>query len=139
MTMERDTIQSETGGQVAHSHDKPGPYWRVSLIFRRPMILTFCAVLIATTIGCSKPQEIASEKNSTLTPDERYIVQLYMKINDLEKNLQENPSDSIKKWDELRGEVDEDRIRAILTDLEKDPERWLPVYGRITELLDRKE
>ena len=139
MTMERDAKQSEIDIQIDHGHNRSGLYRRFSLVFRHLMILTFCAALIATAIGCSKPQETVSEKNSTLTPDERYIVQLYMKINDLEKNLQENPSDSTKKWDELRREVDEDRIRAILTDLEKDPERWLAVYGRITELLDRKE
>jgi hypothetical protein len=137
--MKRDAIKTEHTGQPGHSTSRTGLFRRFSLICRHPLSLTFCAAFIAVALGCSKPQETASEKSSTLTKDERYIVQLYMKINDLENKLQDNPSDSLKKWDELREEVDEDRIRAILTELEKDPERWLTVYGRITELLDRKQ
>ncbi|MBU8920644.1 MAG: hypothetical protein KOO63_02180 [Bacteroidales bacterium] len=137
--MKRDAELSESSEQIDHRHTRAGLFHRFSLIFRHPMILTFCAALIVVTIGCSKPKETVSEKSSTLSPDERYIVQLYMKINDLEKNLQENPSDSTKKWAELRKEVDEERIRAILVELEKDPERWLAVFGRISELVDRKQ
>jgi hypothetical protein len=75
----------------------------------------------------------------TLTPDERYIVNLYMKITETEEYLQDNPGEREKKWDELRAEIDSTRVTAILTELERDPERWLPIYNRINELLKRRE
>ena len=101
-----------------------------------------CAALILSAalllLACERPADLDSEKTSTLTPDERYIVELYMKINELERNLQDNPADSTKKWEELRGQYDEERVRRILSHLEEDPERWLPVYNRIDELLERE-
>ncbi|MBN1163336.1 MAG: hypothetical protein JXB45_02045 [Candidatus Krumholzibacteriota bacterium] len=74
------------------------------------------------------------KKTKTLTPDERYLVELYLKINELEKNLQDNPADSAKKWEELKQEIDRERVHRTLRELEKDPERWISVYGRINEL-----
>ncbi len=101
------------------------------------MCAAFLVILLLLLPACDRPEEPGSGKSSTLTPDERYIVSLYVKINELENNLQDNPSDSTKKWQELREEIDEERVRRIISDLEKDPERWLAVYGRINELMDR--
>ena len=94
-------------------------------------MLTAAALLVA---GCETPDTISSEKARDLTPDERYLVRLYLKINDLEKNLQDNPADSARKWDELKASVDTARVRATIAGLEKDPTRWLGVYTRINEL-----
>ncbi len=91
------------------------------------------AALLAT--GCGQPDTINSEKARDLTPDERYLVQLYLKINDLEENLQDNPADSAIKWDELKASVDTARVRKTLAELEKDPKRWLGVYTRINDLM----
>ena len=95
------------------------------------------AVLLAAAFaaGCDKPDTISSEKARDLTPDERYLVQLYLKINDLEKNLQDNPADSARKWDELKASVDTARVNRTIAELEKDPERWLGVYTRINDLM----
>jgi len=87
------------------------------------------------TAGCGQPDTISSEKARDLTPDERYLVQLYLKINDLEKNLQDNPADSAIKWEELKASVDTSRVRRTLAELEKDPERWLGIYTRINDLM----
>ncbi|MDD3643677.1 MAG: hypothetical protein PHQ19_09475 [Candidatus Krumholzibacteria bacterium] len=75
-----------------------------------------------------------AQKSRDLSADERYLVELYLKINDLEKNLQMNPGDSLKKWDELRASVDTTRVRRALRSLEGDPEGWVGIYGRINEL-----
>lgn len=79
-----------------------------------------------------------NKKDKTLTADERYIVELYMKITEVKENLQDNPEERDKKYEELRQEIDTERVRKILLELEKDPERWLTVYTRINELLMRR-
>lgn len=84
--------------------------------------------------GCDRSDSVDEEKSRTLSADERYLVELYLKINDLEKNLQMNPGDSLKKWDDLRASVDTARVRRALGSLEADPERWVGVYSRIHEL-----
>jgi hypothetical protein len=58
-----------------------------------------------------------------------------LKINELEENLQDNPADSARKWDELKADIDTARVSRTLTELEKDPERWLGVYTRINDLM----
>ncbi len=105
----------------------------------RRSIVVATAILISIQAGCGQPDSVSTEKGKTLTPDERYLVELYMKINNLEINLQDNPADSAKKWDELRGTVDRERVQRTLEELKKDPERWITVYGRINELYSRQE
>lgn len=95
-----------------------------------PVVVAAC---IAAT-GCGRNDPVNEEKSRALSPDERYIVELYMKINDLEKNLQDNPADSLKKWDTLRAEVDSVHVQRALDALERNPERWLGIYNRIVEL-----
>lgn len=102
-----------------------------------PVLLIFLLSLLL--LNCQPPEQVQREKGRTLTPDERYIVELYMKINEIEKNLQDNPEETEKKWNEFKKEVDVERVRRILKDLENDPERWLAVYNRINELLERGE
>jgi hypothetical protein len=91
-----------------------------------------------TYTGCSRPEQPGSGDYGTLTPDERYIVELYMKINDLEQNLHDNPVDSLKKWEELSAGIDSSRVHKALEELEKDPERWNAVFSRISELQQRQ-
>lgn len=118
-----------------------GPRASLSIRPAGPLIICLCLLLLAIAIlqSCERPSPVEKEKKRTLTKDERYIVKLYMKITEIEENLQGNPELREKKWDELRQEFDPDRIRRILLELEKDPDRWLAVYGRISELLDRSD
>ncbi len=113
-------------------------------LFVRPagfLAICLCLLLLATQIlqSCERPNPVDNVKKRTLIEDERYIVKLYMKIIEIDENLQDNPELREKKWGELRREFDPERIRRILRELEKDPERWLAVYGRINELLDRRK
>jgi hypothetical protein len=114
-------------------------YIRMSELRSRTRTLALAAMILAAAsilaAGCEKPDTISSEKARDLSPDERYLVQLYLKINDLEKNLQDNPADSSRKWDELKAEVDTARVRRVMRELERDPERWLGVYTRINDLM----
>lgn len=103
---------------------------RSVLVFLAPVVLAACIA----AAGCERPDSVDEEKSRELSADERYLVELYLKINDLEKNLQMNPEDSLKKWDELRASVDTARVNRALRSLEDDPERWVGIYGRINEL-----
>jgi hypothetical protein len=112
--------------------------------FARPTgSLTICLLILLPVIAflqsCERPSPVEKEKKRTLTEDERYIVQLYMKITEIEENLQDNPDARDEKYGELRREFDPARIRRILLELEQNPDRWLAIYGRINELLERRE
>jgi hypothetical protein len=102
--------------------------------FVLPLLLLF---LLAA--ACQNPDPVEAERSRTLTDDERYIVELFMKINEIEENLQDNPAEREEKYERLREAFDEERVRRILLELKQDPERWLTVYNRINELLMRRE
>jgi hypothetical protein len=111
--------------------------WKSRLCAKKRALALAASMLVAAALvasaGCEKPRSVSSEKARNLTPDERYLVQLYLKINDLEKNLQDNPADSARKWDDLKASVDTARVRAAIAELENDPKRWLGVYQRIND------
>ncbi len=114
---------------------KPGLYG-LAISVKGLILIAALAILLPC---CGKTSRPVSESGGPLSPDERYIVQLYVKINDLEKNLQDNPSDSVKIRAEFRAGVDSARVVRILGELEKKPERWFPVYSRINELLGHEK
>jgi hypothetical protein len=86
--------------------------------------------------GCSGDNP-ETARDRTLTEDERYLVQLYVKIHKLETNLQNNPRELSKKLEELRSGADSVRIARTLDKLEEDPVKWIAVYNRINTLLER--
>jgi hypothetical protein len=88
--------------------------------------------------SCQTPDPIAKEKQRTLTADERYLVQYYMKLAQLRENLHDNPVEAQEKQSALRSEIDSTRIHRALDELEKNPERWLSIYSRINELRYRR-
>ncbi len=107
--------------------------------FRR--LVPLCIVLIISAgllHGCQQHDRLEEQKARTLTPDERYLIELYMKITEFEENLQDNPEAAEEKREELRAEIDLERIGRILDELERDPERWLAIYNRIDELKRRR-
>lgn len=101
---------------------------------RLAFLATIVSAAVLAVAGCGPKDPVSEEKSRTLTHDERYIVELYMKINDLERNLQDNPADSLEKWAGLRADVDTLRVQRALADLERNPERWLGIFNRINEL-----
>ncbi|MBN2185309.1 MAG: hypothetical protein JW746_08280 [Candidatus Krumholzibacteriota bacterium] len=108
-------------------------------IFRRLGIAVFIPmipVILFLSQGCGHSGDSLPEKGASLTPDEEYIVQLYMKINELEKNLQDNPSDSLKKWEAMKEEIDQKRVLRTIEALKEDPERWYAVFSRIELLME---
>jgi hypothetical protein len=98
----------------------------------RAALLAPIALLVL--FSCQSPDPVAKEKARTLTPDERYLVDYYMKIIDFEKLSQNNPAAAEEKRKELDDNLDRERIRRVLAELEKKPERWLAIYKRINEL-----
>jgi hypothetical protein len=96
------------------------------------------AALVLLLASCQPPDPVAKEKQRTLTPDERYLVEYYMKLTQLRENLHDNPVELQEKQDLLRSEADTTRIRRTLDELERDPEHWLSIYNRINELRYRR-
>jgi len=100
--------------------------------------LSACAAAVATAAlllcSCQSPDPITKEKTRTLTPDERYLVDYYMKIIEFEKLEHDNPASREEERKELDENLDRERIRRTLAELEKKPERWLAIYNRINEL-----
>jgi len=96
------------------------------------------ALCVLLLTGCQQRNPVEQEKSKTLTANERYLVELYMKITEIEENLQDNPESLAKKRDELKQEIDVERVRKVLLELERNPRRWLVVYNRINELLKRR-
>lgn len=103
------------------------------------MLLLAVMLTLSFLPACQSRDPITQQKERPLSPDERYLVELYMKITEIEENLQDNPEALDEKRAELREEIDLERIKRILLELEQDPERWLAVYNRIFELQQRSE
>jgi hypothetical protein len=119
----------------------PARTTRRTLIGKRriPLSLMLAAILAAGFLpACQQRDLVEQEKNRMLTPDERYLVELYIKITEIEENLQDNPEALEEKREELRREIDLGRVHTVLLELEKDPTRWLAVYNRIHELQNRR-
>lgn len=105
-------------------------------IFVTSLLLALILTSLAAFEGCSE-NDTERARDRTLTADERYLVQLYVKIHKLETNLQNNPEELSKKLAELKGRADSTRINRTLRELEKDPVKWIAVYNRINTLLER--
>ncbi len=103
----------------------------------RKSISIILSILFILTISCSERTNPDKEITRTLTPNERYLVNSYVKIHEFERNLQNNPEELTKKLIQIEKETDYQRIRLALSELEKDPTRWLAVYNRINKLLTR--
>ena len=80
------------------------------------------ALALLFLYSCQSPDPVAREKERTLTPDERYLVDYYMKIIEFEKLLHDNPATREEKRKELDENLDRERIRRTLAELEKKPE-----------------
>ena len=100
-------------------------------LLRALLPIAFAVIFLSS---CQSPDPVAKEKTRTLTPDERYLVEYYMKIIEYEKYLHDNPGVAEDRKAELLRSFDEQRIRKTLAELEKKPEHWLAIYNRINEL-----
>ena len=120
---------------IAHRNSNPSSRLRSLAAILVPALMLALILIPA----CQGRNPIEEQKARPLSPDERYLVELYMKITEIEENLQDNPDALEEKRAELREEIDLERIRRVLLELEQDPERWLALYNRILELQPRSE
>ena len=108
---------------------------RLGLRGTSPLHASLVALLtLLLMFSCQNPDPVAKEKQRLLTQDERYLIDYYMKIIEVEKSLHDNPALQEEKRTELDREIDKERIRRTLATLEKQPERWLAIYNRLNEL-----
>ncbi|MGD1048619.1 MAG: hypothetical protein ABR899_07715, partial [Candidatus Krumholzibacteriaceae bacterium] len=71
---------------------------RAGLPLRAPFLAALALLVICS---CQNPDPVIKEKGRTLTPDERYLVDYYMKILEFEKYLHDNPGSAEDKRLEL--------------------------------------
>lgn len=110
----------------------------VALLHNYILPLITLTLSVNLLLGCQQRNSLEEQKTRTLTPDERYLIELYMKITEFEENLQDNPEGSEEKRGELRDEIDLERIKRVLDELEQNPKRWIAIYNRIHELKRRR-
>jgi len=99
---------------------------------RSRLSLTLAVLAALLAAACQSPDPIAKEKERTLTPDERYLVEYYLRIAEARQNLHDIPAAAGDA--SLAVEIDTARVSRTIRALERDPERWLAVYARINEL-----
>ena len=84
--------------------------------------------------SCQSADPVQAEKERILGPDERYLVEYYMKIIDFEKQEFDDEALRADKKREIEEQFDSARVSRAIASLEKKPERWLAIYNRINEL-----
>lgn len=102
-----------------------------SISSRRPWRV-FAAVLVATVICCGSEKK---PSNPALTPDERYLVDAYVRVRRAGALLpvQHQVADSLLT--RLSGEVDTLRVARAVAALNATPERWTFILEKIEERL----
>jgi hypothetical protein len=85
-------------------------------------------------VSCQSSDPVQAEKERTLDPDERYLVEYYMKIIEFEKQEFDDEALRAEKKGELEARFDPARVARVIAALEKRPEQWIAIYNRINEL-----
>jgi hypothetical protein len=101
---------------------------------RRPVSWLPAAGLVLLLFSCQSADPVQAEKERILGPDERYLVEYYMKIIEFEKQEFDDEALRADKKREIEEQFDRARISRALAALENKPERWLAIYSRINEL-----
>lgn len=100
----------------------------------RPIPRLAIAAVALLLVSCRSAEPVEAGKKRTLGPDERYLVEYYMKIIAFEKHTFDDEAARNEKSRELAAEFDSVRVARAIASLEKKPERWLAIYNRINEL-----
>jgi hypothetical protein len=137
-------METVTPRALATGHGKKSFRGGTGLRFRHDALSRIASIALAAftvmlIASCQNPDPIAREKGRTLTPDERYLAEYYMKIDELRTNLHDNPALFEEKRARLESEIDTARVNRTIASLERDPERWLAIYSRINELQHRAD
>lgn len=94
------------------------------------IVLSFASLLSS----CRSPDPVELQRKRNLNADERYLVEYYIKIIEFEKEQFETLEQKEARRKELETEFDMERLRKVLSELAKDPRRWLAIYYRINEI-----
>jgi hypothetical protein len=113
----------------------PARCWAAAVVRAARSLLIALALVF---VSCQSSDPVTAEKQRTLSPDERYLVEYYMNILKFEKEQFDSPATREEKRKELESAYDAERIRNVIAELEKKPERWLAIYNRINELQTRE-
>jgi hypothetical protein len=92
----------------------------------------FAAVLIATVICCGAEKKAS---NTTLSPDERYLVDAYVRVRRAGALLPNQPQAGDSVLAHLAGDVDTVRVARAIASLNATPERWTFIIEKIEEAL----
>jgi hypothetical protein len=127
-------IAGARSSSKAETAFRPPAAWGLFPAATSKRVLIPVALAMLLLSSCQSPDPVAKEKERTLSPDERYLVDCYMRIIEFEKYLHDNPGGAEDERAEIQKSFDARRIRRTLAELEKKPERWLAIYSRINEL-----
>ena len=90
------------------------------------------AVLVATVICCGAEEK---PSNTTLSSDERYLVDSYVRVRLAGAMLPNQPEAGDSVLAHLAGEVDTVRVARVITALNATPERWSFIFQKIEEAM----
>jgi hypothetical protein len=89
-------------------------------------------VLVATIICCGAEEK---PSNTTLSPDERYLVDSYVRVRLAGAMLPNQPEAGDSVLAHLAGDVDTVRVSRTVAALNATPERWSFIFQKIEEAL----
>jgi hypothetical protein len=92
----------------------------------------FAAVLVATVICCGAGKK---SPDTTLSPDERYLVDAYVRVRRAGALLPVQPQVGDSILARMAGEVDTVRVARTIAALNATPERWTFILQKIEESL----
>ena len=101
------------------------------LALRLPRIGQLAVVILVTCLSsyCTSPDK--HTKITVLSPDERYLVDSYVRIATARNLADATPLKSESLFTALDSTIDSTRIANTIKGLNGDPDRWIPVYDAI--------
>jgi len=98
------------------------------------LLLTIVLCLLPFVFSCENPDPVEKLENRVISSEESRLVELYIKISELSKNLKDNNEEVRDRILELKSEIDPDEIKRIIDETNSEPERWLAIFKRMYKL-----
>jgi hypothetical protein len=109
---------------------------RTRLHHRQAAKIVFVALLVFVSSYCSNPDK--QIENVPLTPDESYLVDVYVRIDEARELRGANYEKSESLFAVLDSTIDRDRLSNTISRLNSDPDRWIAVYREIEKEEDER-
>lgn len=98
------------------------------------LLLVIALCLLPFVYSCENPDPVENLEKRTLSKDESRLIELYIKINKLSKDLKDDRENFNERISETKSEIDPEKIRMMIDETNKEPEKWLAIFKRIYTL-----